>query len=72
MQATGDLLDVVKELDRHLKRKYQVHGTRIEQIWRSLGKKRRTEVVKEGVADGELISHPTDPSLGDFPCKIMP
>ncbi|KAF2649795.1 hypothetical protein K491DRAFT_707924 [Lophiostoma macrostomum CBS 122681] len=59
----------VKTLHRDLARKYQRHGSRIEQLWRSYDQERRTEVMKAGSV--EVLKTPTDTSMGNV-YKLMP
>ncbi|KAK7750557.1 hypothetical protein SLS62_007533 [Diatrype stigma] len=55
--------DVLKDLHRDLGRRYQVHGPKITQIWRSLSEAQRTKVLKAGAADGVVLKHSNDISL---------
>jgi hypothetical protein len=61
----------VKELHRDLARKFQRHGSRIEQVWRSLGQEQRKKVLQDGAREGELLAYPQDASMGNV-YKIMP
>ena len=63
--------DAVKDLYRDLNRKYRLHGPKIEQIWRSLNQAQRTKVMKAGAADGVVLRHPSDTSLGSV-YKFIP
>ncbi|KAL2846164.1 hypothetical protein BJY01DRAFT_213521 [Aspergillus pseudoustus] len=56
---------LLKQLQQDLSRKYQVHGSRIEQIWRSWGPARRGEVLKAGAANDEVLRNPSDTSMGN-------
>lgn len=62
---------LLKELHTDLARKYQVHGTRIEQFWRSFDKSQREEALKAGAAEGLVLKGPTDRAMGDA-YKIIP
>ncbi|KAF5857574.1 hypothetical protein ETB97_005641 [Aspergillus alliaceus] len=55
----------MKGLQRDLARKYELHGPKIEKIWRSLGKCRREKVMRAGAARGEVLTSPIDRSIGD-------
>lgn len=67
-QGQGELL---KELRGDLARKYQLHGTKIEQIWRSLGRPLREKALKAGAAEGRVLKTPTDRTMGNV-YKVMP
>ncbi|KAL3442961.1 hypothetical protein BJX65DRAFT_211484 [Aspergillus insuetus] len=56
---------LLKQLQRDLSRKYQVHGTRIEEIWRSWGPTKRAEALRAGAANGEVLRHSSDTSMGN-------
>jgi hypothetical protein len=62
---------LLKELHRDLGRKYQVHGTRIEQIWRSFNRSQRERALKAGAAEGLVLKDPMDRAMGNV-YKIMP
>lgn len=62
---------VVKDLHYDLARKYRVHGSKVEQIWPSLSQAQRTEVMKAGAADGVVLKHSSDISLGNV-YKLIP
>jgi hypothetical protein len=61
----------IKELHNDLARKYQVHGTRIEQIWRSFDRGQRAKAVKDGAAEGLVLRDPEDRAMGNV-YKFMP
>lgn len=63
--------EIIRELHMDLARKYQLHGTRIEQIWRSLDRNQRTKALKDGAADGVVLKDPMDRALGNV-YKVMP
>lgn len=63
--------NTIKELHRDLVRKYRLHATRIETYWRSFNKDQRRKCVKNGAANGAVLQHPSDTSLGDV-YKIIP
>jgi hypothetical protein len=71
MDASTEKSALIKELHRDLARKYQVHGARIEQIWRSFNRRQREEALKAGAAEGLVLKDPTDRTMGDV-YKIMP
>lgn len=56
---------LLKQLQRDLSRKYQVHGSRVDEIWRFWGPGRRAEALKAGAANGEVLRSPTDSSMGN-------
>ncbi|KAM7197295.1 hypothetical protein V8F33_005723 [Rhypophila sp. PSN 637] len=62
---------VVLELRRDLSRKYKLHKTKIETYWRSFNQAQRRKCIKAGAANGVVLQHPNDPSLGNV-CKITP
>ena len=64
-------VNLLKELHGDLARKYRTHGTRIEQIWRSFNTSQRARVLKAGAAEGLVLKHPLDRTLGDV-YKIVP
>ncbi|KAL2826693.1 hypothetical protein BDW59DRAFT_179403 [Aspergillus cavernicola] len=56
--------EFVKQLREDLSRKYQLHGPRIEQLWRSWSASQREEAVRAGAKGGEVLRTPTDKNLG--------
>ncbi|KAE8350553.1 hypothetical protein BDV28DRAFT_138936 [Aspergillus coremiiformis] len=62
---------LIKELQKDLARKYELHGPKIEEIWRSLGRRQRETVMRAGAAEGLVLKSPTDRSLGDV-YKVIP
>lgn len=66
-----DAAAAVKELHRDLKRKYRLHGSKLETLWRSFGKGLRTEAMQAGAAEGSILKHRNDASLGVV-CKLVP
>ncbi|GIJ87097.1 hypothetical protein Asppvi_006000 [Aspergillus pseudoviridinutans] len=71
MNETGQTSALVKRLHRDLAQKYQLHGSRIEQIWRSWDKSRRDKAVKAGAVRGKVLAHPTDQTMGNM-YKVIP
>ncbi|KAF4974893.1 hypothetical protein FZEAL_8259 [Fusarium zealandicum] len=67
----GDTGDMVVDLHQDLARKYRTHGPRIEEIWRSFDKAQRTKCLKSGAAEGVVLKHPLDTSLGVV-YKVVP
>jgi hypothetical protein len=63
--------ETVKELHRDLARKYQRHGSRIEQMWYCLGQKDRAKVMRDGAANGEVLKNSQDTSMGNV-YKFIP
>ncbi|KAK0730197.1 hypothetical protein B0H67DRAFT_476561 [Lasiosphaeris hirsuta] len=62
---------IVKELHQDLARKYKKHGAAVSNMWRSFNKSQRTACLKAGAAEGLVLKHPLDPSLGAV-SKFMP
>ncbi|KAH7234142.1 hypothetical protein B0J15DRAFT_571794 [Fusarium solani] len=56
--------ETLGDLHQDLVRKYKVHGARVGEIWRSLSKSQREHCMQAGAADGEVLKHPSDVSLG--------
>lgn len=56
---------LLKQLQRDLSRKYQVHGSRVDEIWQSWAPGRRAEALKAGAANGEVLRSPTDSTMGN-------
>lgn len=71
MDQLADGAAALKDLHHDLARKYRIHGPKIETIWKSFTKAQRTKAVKDGAADGAVLKHRSDPSLGNV-CKIVP
>jgi hypothetical protein len=69
--STEGRTDVIKELHRDLAWKYKIHGTRIEQIWRSFDRSQRAKALKDGATDGAVLKDPKDRAIGNV-YKIMP
>lgn len=69
--AQPDNADVVKDLHQDLARKYRLHGSKVEEIWRSFDKAQRTKALKAGAAGGVVLKHRMDPTLGNV-SKIIP
>ncbi|ROV99789.1 hypothetical protein VSDG_03001 [Cytospora chrysosperma] len=69
--AQPDSADVVKDLHQDLARKYRLHGSKVEEIWTSFDKAQRTKAMKAGAADGVVLKHRMDPTLGNV-SKIIP
>ncbi|USP77438.1 ipa protein [Curvularia clavata] len=55
--------ETTKELHRDLARKYQQHGPRIEEMWRSLSQEQRKRIMQAGSRDGAVLKHAEDTSL---------
>ncbi|KAL1792916.1 hypothetical protein ACET3X_009423 [Alternaria dauci] len=55
--------ETIKELHRDLANKYRKHGTRIEEMWRSLGQEQRRKIMQAGSRDGAVLKHAEDTSL---------
>ena len=52
-----------KALHRDLARKYQQHGPRIEEMWRSLSQEQREKIMQASSRDGAVLKHAEDTSL---------
>jgi hypothetical protein len=63
--------ETVRNLHRDLVRKYELHGPRVEQMWRSLGQEQREEIPRVASRDRVILEHPTDTLLGNV-CKFIP
>ncbi|KAJ4365871.1 hypothetical protein N0V83_008493 [Neocucurbitaria cava] len=63
--------ETVRELHCDLKRKFQRHGSRVEQMWRSLDQEQRKKVLIDGSRDGLVLKDPLDTSLGNV-YKFLP
>lgn len=63
------LSDEVKTLHRNLGRKYKRHGSRVEQMWRSLNQVQRAKVLRKGFL--QIPKSPTDSSHGNVN-KLIP
>ncbi|KAF9764609.1 hypothetical protein IL306_002778 [Fusarium sp. DS 682] len=63
--------EMIKELHGDLRRKYKAHAAKAETIWRSFNKAQRAKCMKAGAADGVVLKHATDVSLGNV-YKFIP
>ncbi|KAF9873519.1 hypothetical protein CkaCkLH20_08978 [Colletotrichum karsti] len=71
MDVTDNIGDAVKELHADLRRKYQIHAAKLETAWRSFDKAQRTRCIRAGAADGVVLKHNLDISLGSV-YKFLP
>ncbi|KAH7400998.1 hypothetical protein DE146DRAFT_485075 [Phaeosphaeria sp. MPI-PUGE-AT-0046c] len=55
--------ETIRELNSDLARKYQRHGSKIEQMWRSFSQEQRTQIMKDGSNEGAVLKHAEDTSL---------
>ncbi|KAJ5158920.1 uncharacterized protein N7500_008571 [Penicillium coprophilum] len=62
---------LLKALHSDLSRKYRYHAAVIETIWKSFSPNERANCFKAGAADGAVLKHPLDRSLGVV-YKIIP
>ncbi|KAK4234342.1 ipa protein [Achaetomium macrosporum] len=62
---------LLKELHADLGRKYKKHEAAIETLWRSFDTTQRAACLRAGAAEGVVLRHSTDESLGDV-CKFIP
>jgi hypothetical protein len=63
--------DVLKELHGDLARKYKMHAAAIENMWRSFNRNQRVRCMKAGAADGVVLEHSLDRSMGNV-YKLIP
>ena len=63
--------DVLRELHSDLARKYKKHGAKLEEAWRSFDRNQRAKCIKAGAADGVVLKHSLDYSLGNV-YKFIP
>ncbi|KAL6232785.1 hypothetical protein BDW75DRAFT_216793 [Aspergillus navahoensis] len=56
--------EFLKELRRDLLRKYELHGERVGDIWRSWSPAQRTKALMAGAAEGIMLKSRNDRSLG--------
>ncbi|KAK0701873.1 hypothetical protein B0T26DRAFT_660066 [Lasiosphaeria miniovina] len=63
--------DVIRELHDDLARRYKQHGPSIIKFWRSFDSQQRARCMKAGVADGAVLKHSLDRSLGNV-YKFIP
>ncbi|RFU75578.1 ipa protein [Trichoderma arundinaceum] len=63
--------EALKELQSDLVRKYKTHASKIDTIWRSFDKNQRGRCLKAGAADGVVLRHSSDISLGNV-YKFVP
>lgn len=62
---------VVKDLHQDLVRKYKIHSSNVESYWRSFTTAQRAKCLKAGAADGVVLKHSMDVSLGSV-YKFIP
>ncbi|KAI1264339.1 hypothetical protein F5Y18DRAFT_390167 [Xylariaceae sp. FL1019] len=65
------IANMVTDLHHDLARKWRVHGDRIQELWRSFGPGLRGKAMKAGAAEGSLLKHSSDASLGEV-YKFLP
>ncbi|KAF2015158.1 hypothetical protein BU24DRAFT_424050 [Aaosphaeria arxii CBS 175.79] len=63
--------EIVRTLHQDLARKFKHHGSRIEQMWRSLGQEERENVLRNASGDRSVLKDPHDTSLGRV-CSFIP
>jgi hypothetical protein len=63
--------EMVKYLYCDLARKFQLHGSRVEQMWWSLGQEQREKIMRAASRDGLILKDPLGTSLGDV-YKLIP
>ncbi|KAL5625823.1 hypothetical protein FOBRF1_000166 [Fusarium oxysporum] len=57
--------EMIHELHGDLQRKWEAHGPKVETAWRSFNKAQRAKCMKAGSADGLVLKHSSDVSLGN-------
>ncbi|CAJ0554385.1 Ff.00g128980.m01.CDS01 [Fusarium sp. VM40] len=62
---------MIKELHGDLARKYKTHGAKVEAAWRSFNRLQRAKCMKDGMAEGAVLKHSSDTSLGNV-YKFIP
>ncbi|KAK4150048.1 ipa protein [Chaetomidium leptoderma] len=62
---------ILKELHADLARKYNKHEAAIQSFWRGFDAEQRERCVRAGAAEGVVLRHSLDPSMGNV-CKIIP
>ncbi|KAF2756201.1 hypothetical protein EJ05DRAFT_518861 [Pseudovirgaria hyperparasitica] len=70
MQSSA-LAFTVKELHHDLTQRYRIHGARVKELWQQFDSSQRTNVFRAGAANGDVLQHPRDRSLGDA-YKMIP
>ncbi|KAF2633278.1 ipa protein [Macroventuria anomochaeta] len=63
--------ETVRNLHHDLVRKFERHGSRIEQMWRSLGQEEREKILRDASIDRSVLKDPHDTSLGNV-CRVIP
>ncbi|KAF5608304.1 hypothetical protein FPANT_520 [Fusarium pseudoanthophilum] len=63
--------EMIRELHDDLQRKWKAHGPKVETAWRSFNKAQRAKCMKAGSADGVVLKHSSDVSLGNV-YKFIP
>ncbi|KAI1042273.1 hypothetical protein LB505_002998 [Fusarium chuoi] len=63
--------EMIRELHGDLQRKWKAHGPKVETAWRSFNKAQRAKCMRAGSADGLVLKHSSDVSLGNV-YKFIP
>jgi hypothetical protein len=63
--------ETVRNLHHDLARKFERHGPRVKQMWRSLGQEERENVLRDGSVDRSVLKDPHDTSLCRV-CRLIP
>ena len=66
-----EINETVRNLHRDLVRKYELHGPRVEQMWRSLRQEQREEILRVASRDRAILDHPLDTKLSNI-YKFIP
>ncbi|EDO00331.1 hypothetical protein SS1G_14201 [Sclerotinia sclerotiorum 1980 UF-70] len=70
METDPEIVQQIKSLHADLARKYELHGSKIDQIWRGFSQNQRAEAFKAGVAENAYLKHSRDQPLGN-PWKVV-
>ncbi|ENH63844.1 hypothetical protein FOC1_g10007984 [Fusarium oxysporum f. sp. cubense race 1] len=57
--------EMIRELHGDLQLKWEAHGPKVETAWRLFNKAQRAKCMKAGSADGVVLKHSSDVSLGN-------
>ncbi|CVK99040.1 uncharacterized protein FPRN_03869 [Fusarium proliferatum] len=63
--------EMIRDLHDDLQRKWKAHGPKVETAWRSFNKAQRAKCMRAGSADGLVLKHSSDVSLGNV-YKFIP
>ncbi|QGI61522.1 hypothetical protein CEK27_005493 [Fusarium fujikuroi] len=63
--------ETIRELHGDLQRRWKAHGPKVDTAWRSFNKAQRAKCMRAGSADGLVLKHSSDVSLGNV-YKFIP